>query len=135
MWLDIFHSLPCYNQLENYESAMQVQDDLSSGRVKDRHVSPDDSIVITWNDNIMLNAFTNDVECTDEKAREDTANEIAKNLMTRAKSDWHTTMMLKSNLDRKKDITAYEVDVNCIYDGIQHRMHKTKKVGDSNHCR
>ena len=64
------------------------------GKVKERTLSPDGSVIGTCNENPILNALTHTVEFEDGDVREHMANVIGENMLARDDADCHVTMSL-----------------------------------------
>ena len=85
------------------EVTLQRANQLLRGKFKVRSLEPDGSIIEAYADNPVLNSLTYDVEFPNGEFRENAANIIAENVLTRVDDDGKPTMTFNSTLDSKKN--------------------------------
>ena len=93
---------PIYDRLIFTDTTLQRDNQLMQGKVKERSLAPDGSIIKYHNDNTVSNTLTYDVEFPDGEVREYAANIIVENMLNRVNSNRHVTIALDCILDFEK---------------------------------
>ena len=94
---------PAYDKLINAEIAMNLDCGVSYGKVKGRIVGADGRNVGTYDDNPVLNSLVYEVEFSDGRVKEYSANVIAENMMTQVDAEGFTVTMVDGIVDHKVD--------------------------------
>ncbi len=97
---------PMYDKLINAEVALQLGDEMCSGKVVRRSLGPDGGTAGMYEDNPMLNSVIYDIEFPDGQTREYAANTIAENMLTQVDCDGYSKTLMVGIVDFKKDETT-----------------------------
>ena len=90
---------PYYDRLLHSEVTLQRDNFIQREKFKGRTLSSDGNVIDTYNDNILLNTLTYDVEFKDGDVSEHVANLIGENMLSRVDDDGDVTMASKSMLN------------------------------------
>jgi hypothetical protein len=91
------------DRLINAEVALQLGDEICSGKVVRRSLGPNGRTAGIYDDNPMLNSVIYDIEFSDSQTREYAANTIAENMLTQVDCDGYSTTLMVGIFDFKKD--------------------------------
>ena len=100
------------------------------GKVKDRNLSYDGSIISTWNNNNILNALGYNAEFEDGDVREQMSNEIGETMLTTTDADGNVTMVLQTILNHRKYETENELKDKHIYLNGKTKIRKSSQGWD-----
>ena len=99
----LLNQLPAYDKLLNAEVALQQDDKVLRGTVKQRSLGPDGVVAGKYDDNPMLNSIIFDVEFSDGTVKEYAANLIAENILTQVDSEGYSMTMMDGIVDHRVD--------------------------------
>ena len=78
---------PAYDWIINAEVALQLEEEVTTGKVTRRALGPDGQVAGTYDDNPFLNTIIYEVEFPDGQVKDYAANVIAENMLTQVDSD------------------------------------------------
>jgi hypothetical protein len=99
----LINQQPLYDQIINAEVQLQQDNQLCTGKVIRRAISPDGTTTGSYADNPILNSIVYEVEFPDGQAKEYAANKIAENMLTQVDSDGYSTTLMQGIIDYNKD--------------------------------
>ena len=99
----LLNELPANDKLLNAEVALQQDDKVLRGTVKQRSLGPDGVVAGKYDDNPMLNSIIYDVEFSDGTVKEYAANLIAENILTQVDSEGYSMTMMDGIVDHRVD--------------------------------
>jgi hypothetical protein len=114
------NQLPAYDKIIHSEIALQLGENMSTGKVTQRALGPDGRTVGTYDDNPMLNSIVYEVEFPDGQVKEYASNDIAENMLTQVDSDGYSTTILKVII-----VAVPEADKYVYTSSGQKRLRKT----------
>ena len=94
---------PAYDMIINAEVQLQLGEEFAVGKVTQRALGPDGTVVGTYDENPMLNSIVYEVEFPDGQVREYSANVIAENMLTQVDSDGYSLSLMEAIVDYQKD--------------------------------
>ena len=94
---------PAYDWIINAEVALQLEEEVTTGKVTCRALGPDGQLAATYNDNPFLNTIIYEVENPDGQVKDYAANVIAENMLTQVDSDGFTLTMINGFIDYERD--------------------------------
>ena len=94
---------PAYDQIINAEVALQLEEEVTTGKVTHRALGPDGQVAGTYDDNPFLNTIIYEVEFPDGQVKDYAANVIAENMLTQVDSDGFTLTMMDGIIDYERD--------------------------------
>ena len=94
---------PAYDRIINAEVALQLEEEVTTGKVTRRALGPDGQVAGTYDDNPFLNTIIYEVEFPDGQVKDYAANVIAENMLTQVDSDGFTLTMMDSIIDYERD--------------------------------
>jgi hypothetical protein len=123
----LLNQLPAYDKIMHSEVALQLSENMSTGKVTQRALGPDGRTAGTYDDNPILNSIIYEVEFCDGQVKEYAANVIAENMLTQVDSDGYSTTILKAIIDYRKDkaVAVPKADKYVYTSGGQKRLRKT----------
>jgi hypothetical protein len=123
----LLNQLPTYDKIMHSKVALQLGENMSTGKVTQRALEPDGRTAGTYDDNPILNSIIYEVEFPDGQVKEYTANVIAENMLTQVDSDGYLTTILKDIIDYRKDeaVAVPKADKYVYTSGRQKRLRKT----------
>jgi hypothetical protein len=124
----LLNQLPAYDKMVHSEVALQLGENMSTGKVTQQLLGPDGRTAgTTYDDNPMLNSIVYEVKFPDGQVKEYTANVIAENMLTQVGSDGYSTTILKAIIDYCTDeaVAVPKADKYVYTSSGQKRLQKT----------
>jgi hypothetical protein len=123
----LLNQLSAYDKIIHFEVALQLGENMSTGKVTQRALGPDGRTAGTYDDNSMLNSIVYEVEIPDGQVKEYAANVIAENMLMQVDSDGYSTTILKAIIDYCKDkaVAVPKADKYVYTSSGQKRLRKT----------
>ena len=87
---------PAYDRIINAEVALQLEEEVTTGKVTCRALGPDGQVAGTYHNNPFLNTIIYEVEFPDGQVKDYAANVIAESMLTQDDSDGFTLTMMDS---------------------------------------
>ena len=94
---------PAYDRIINAEVALQLEEEVTTGKVTRRALGPDGQVAGTYDDNPFLNTTIYEVEFPDGQVKDYAANIIAENMLTQVDSDGFALTMMDGIIDYERD--------------------------------
>ena len=94
---------PAYDRIINAEVALQLEEEVTTGKVTRRALRPDGQVAGTYDDNPFLNTIIYEVEFPDGQVKDYAANVIAENMLTQVDSDGFTLTMMDGIIHYERD--------------------------------
>ena len=94
---------PANDWIINAEVALQLEEEVTTGKVTCRALSPDGQVAGTYDDNPFLNTIIYEVEFPDGQVKDYAANVIAENMLTQVDSDVFTLTMMDGIINYERD--------------------------------
>ena len=128
----VLEQQPMWDSLINAEVLLQLDDNLTMGKVKGRSLDPHGNVTGSYNENPLLNSIIYDVEFPDGQVKEYAANILAENMLSQVDSDGHYRALLKGIVDhRKNPATAVPMeDKYLVTPSGQRRLRRTTQGWD-----
>ena len=99
-------------------------------KVQGRTILPDNSVIITHNENPILNIMKHNVEFEDGNVREFVVNIIVQNILTKTNDDTHVSMALETMLNHGKEDAAYDLEDRHFCLNSQRKLSKSAQGWD-----
>ena len=94
---------PVCDRLINAKVQLQLENDMTLGRVKQQALGPDGTTVGTHDENPCLNSIVCEVEFPDGQVKEHAANLIAENMLSQVDHEGYSTTLMAGIVDYHKD--------------------------------
>ena len=94
---------PAYDRIINAEVLLQHGEKVQTGRVIQRSIGAEGTVLGSYDDNPLLNSIIYDVEFDDGTIKEYSANVIAENMLSQVDSEGFSTTIMEAIIDHKKD--------------------------------
>ena len=99
----LLNQQPAYDRIINTEVALQLEEEVTTGKVTRRVLGPDGQVAGTYDDNPFLNTIIYEVEFPDGQVKDYAANVIAENMLTQVDSEAFTLSMMDGIIDYERD--------------------------------
>ena len=99
----LLNQQPAYERIINTEVALQLEEEVTTGKVTRRALGPNGQVAGTYDDNPFLNTIIYEVEFPDGQVKDYAANAIAENMLTQVDSEAFTLSMMDGIINYERD--------------------------------